>query len=56
MSPMGVVVSPKKIRINHFLTFQFSPSASSVNADTDLVSASDVELGTVLRDVVWRIV
>lgn len=46
MSPLDVVVSPKKIRIIHDLTFECSPEARSVNADTDSATAPGVELGT----------
>ena len=52
---MGVVVKPAKIRIIHDLTFLSSTYAGSVKADTAVGSAPDVELGRVLRDVIWRI-
>lgn len=55
LSPMGVVVRPSKTRIIHDLSFTSSTFAGSVNADTAVGSALDVELGRVLRDVVWRI-
>ena len=56
LSPMGVVVSPSKKRIIHdFLSFRSSPQASSVNADTAPDSAPPVELGRVLRDIIWRV-
>ena len=55
LSPLGVVVPPEKIRIIHDLTFECSPVSRSVNADTDSEVAPKVELGHVLRDIVWRI-
>lgn len=51
---MGVGVSLKKIRYRQDLTIHSSQSASNVNADTDVASAADAELGEVLRDFVWR--
>ena len=50
-----MVVSPSKTRVFHDLTFSVSSRATSVNVDTDFDQAPSVELGTVLRDVIWRI-
>lgn len=55
ISPLGVVVSPRKVRIIHDLSFVASPNSRSVNADTTKDSAPEIALGTVLRDVVWRV-
>ena len=53
VSPLGVTVSPSKIRIIHDLTFE--TSAPGVNADTDFSSAPPCKLGHVLRGIIWRI-
>ena len=50
-----MVVSPSKPRIIHDLTFSVSPHANSVNTDTDFEQAPPVELGRVLRDIIWCI-
>lgn len=49
VSPLGVVVNPKKARIINDLRF------SGVNRDTDTSNAPECKLGHVLRDVVWRV-
>ena len=53
--PLGVAVSPTKIRITHDLTFTASPGASSVDANTDFESAPKLRLRRVLHDILWRI-
>ena len=53
LSPLGVTVSPYKIRITHELTFE--TSVQGVNANTDFLSAPPCKLGHVLRGIVWRI-
>ena len=53
VSPLGVAVSPSKIRIIHDLTF--STSVPGVNADTEFSSAPACKLGHVLRGIIWRI-
>ena len=53
VSPLGVTVSPSKIRIIHNLIF--STPAPGVNTDTDFSSAPDCKLGRTLRDKIWRI-
>ena len=55
LSPLAVVVSPSKTRIIHDLTFLSSQYARSVNADTDFAQAPPVELGSVLRNIIGRI-
>ena len=48
-----MAVSATKVRIIHDLTMAFSNPG--VNGDTDFESASESQLGHVLRDIVWRI-
>ena len=53
VSPMGVAVSPSKIRTIHDLTF--STTVPGVNADSFFSSTRTFTLGHVLRGTLWRI-
>ena len=55
LSPSAVVLAPSKTRIIHDLMFSYSRYARSVSADTDFAQPSPVELGRVLRNIIWRI-
>ena len=53
VSPLGVAVSPSKIRIIHDLTF--CTSVPGIHSGTDFSSARACTLGHVLRGIIWRI-
>ena len=44
-----------KTRIVHDLTFLVPPRANSVNAGKYFEEASLVDLGRIMRDIIWRI-
>lgn len=55
VSPLGVVVSPSKIQSINDVIFEPSPSGGIVTVDTNLGTASHVELGHIMEDVISRI-
>ena len=54
VAPLAVVLEPK-FRIVHYLKFARAGEGTSVNDDTMFSSAPTCELGSVLRDVLMRV-
>ncbi|CAN0057050.1 unnamed protein product [Choristocarpus tenellus] len=56
VSPVGVIQEPTKVRIIHDLSYQQESWGPSMNDQTELEDAPPVHCGTVIGDVIRRIV